>query len=85
MKKSRYTIEMISQILKEAEQDGSVRAVCRRHGIPEPTFYRWRQRFGDARERRLRELEYQNSELKKLVAELTLDNRILREGGERDK
>ena len=85
MKKPRYTAEMISQILKEAEQEENVRSVCRRYGIPEPTFYRWRQRYGDAQERRLRELEYENGELKKLVAELTLDNRVLREGKARDK
>jgi len=80
--KKRFTEEQIIGILKEAEALGSVRDVCRKHNISEQAFYRWRKKFGgmevsDAK--RLKSLERENSELKKVVAELTLDNRMLRE------
>jgi putative transposase len=78
----RFTEEQIIRILKDAEALGNVRDVCRKQNITEQTFYRWRKKFGgmevsDAR--RLRNLERENAELKKVVAELTLDNRMLRE------
>ena len=80
--KKRFSEEQIIRILKEAETLGSVRDVCRKHNISEQAFYRWRKKFGgmevsDAK--RLKSLERENSELKKVVAELTLDNRMLRE------
>ncbi len=61
---------------------GNIREVCREHNITEQTFYRWRRKYGgmDVSEaRKLRELERENSELKKMVAELSLDNRMLKE------
>jgi len=78
----RFTEEQIIRILKDAEAFGNVRDVCRKQNITEQTFYRWRKKFGgmevsDAK--RLRNLERENAELKKVVAELTLDNRMLRE------
>lgn len=78
----RFTEEQIIRILKDAEALGNVRDVCRKQNITEQTFYRWRKKFGgmevsDAK--RLRNLERENAELKKVVAELTLDNRMLRE------
>jgi len=68
--------------LKEAEQTGNIREVCRLHNLTEQTFYRWRNKFGgmevsDAK--KLRELERENTELKKMVAELSLDNRMLKD------
>ena len=82
MKKKRFSEEQIIRILKEGEALGNVREACRQHNVTEQTYYRWRQKFGgmevsDAK--RLRGLEKENSELKKLVAELTLDNRMLKD------
>jgi putative transposase len=82
MKKKRFSEEQIIRILKEGEALGNVREVCRQHNVTEQTYYRWRNKFGgmevsDAK--RLRGLEKENSELKKVVAELTLDNRMLKD------
>jgi len=79
--KKRFTEEQIVRILLEAETLGNVREACRRHNVTEQTFYRWRQKYGDMEVsdvRRLKGLERENAELKKLVAELTLDNRMLK-------
>jgi putative transposase len=80
--KKRFTEEQIVRILHEAEGGMSTRDVCRKHGIAEQTFYRWKTKYGgmdvsDAK--RLKALERENSELKKIVADLTLDNRMLRD------
>ena len=82
MKKKRFSEEQIIRILKEGEVLGNVREACRQHIVTEQTYYRWRQKFGgmevsDAK--RLKALEKENSELKKLVAELTLDKRMLKD------
>ena len=82
MKKKRFSEEQIIRILKEGEALGNVREVCRQHNVTEQTYYRWRNKFGgmevsDAK--RLRGLEKENSELKKVVAELALDNRMLKD------
>lgn len=82
MKKKRFSEEQIIRILKEAEGSGDVRQTCRKHNIVEQTFYRWRQKYAgmsvpDAR--RLKALEQENSRLKKVVAELTLDIAALKE------
>ena len=82
MKKKRFSEEQIIRILKEGEALGNVREACRQHNITEQTYYRWRNKFGgmevsDAK--RLKGLEKENSELKKVVAELTLDNRMLKD------
>jgi putative transposase len=80
--KKRFTEEQIIRILQEAEVVGNAREVCRQHNITEQTFYRWRSKFGgmdvsDAK--RLRALERENTALKRLVGELSLDNRMLRD------
>ena len=82
MKRKRFSEEQIIRILKEGEALSNVREACRQHNITEQTYYRWRNKFGgmdvsDAK--RLRGLEKENSELKKVVAELTPDNRMLKD------
>jgi len=80
--KKRFTEEQIIRVLQEAESVGNVREVCRTHNVTEQTFYRWRNKYGgmDVSEaRRLKGLERENSELKKIVADLTLDNRMLKD------
>jgi putative transposase len=82
MKKKRFSEEQIIRILKEGEALGNVREACRQHNITEQTYYRWRQKFGGMEVsdvKRLKALEKENSELKKLVAELTLDKRMLKD------
>jgi len=75
-------VKQIIGILKAAESVGNIRAVCREHNITEQTFYRWRNKYGGmdvAEARKLRELERENAELKKMVAEQALDIRMLKE------
>jgi putative transposase len=82
MKRARFSEEQIIGILKAAEAVGNIRAVCQEHNITEQTFYRWRRKFGGmevSEAKKLRDLERENSELEKMVAELWLDNRILKE------
>ena len=82
MKRKRFSEEQIIRILKEAESLGDVRQTCRKHNIVEQTFYRWRQKFEDMTvpdARRLKALEQENSRLKRVVAELTLDIAALKE------
>lgn len=76
MKKSRFTEEQIIGFLKEAEAGMKVAEICRREGFSDATFYKWRAQFGglEASEaQRLRVLERENAELKKLLAEAHLD------------
>lgn len=83
MKKSRFTAEQIVGILNDAaKKDTKVVEVCRRHGITEQTFYRWRRAYGGlqvSEAKRLRGLEDENRRLKKLVADLALDNAMLKD------
>ena len=86
MAKKRFTPEQIITMLREAEvllnQSNPVAEVCRKLGVSEQTYYRWRKEYGGMRvdqAKRLKELEQENARLKKLVADLSLDNAILKE------
>jgi putative transposase len=82
MKRARFTEEQIIGILKAAEAAGNIRSVCAEHNITEQTFYRWRRKYGGmeiSEAKKLRDLERENVELKKMVAELSLDNRMLKD------
>lgn len=82
MKKSRFSEGQIIGILKLAEAGAKVVDLCRQHGISDAAFYKWRGKFGGldvAEARRLRDLEEENQRLKRLVAELALDNQVLKE------
>jgi putative transposase len=82
MKRARFSEEQIIGLLKAAEVGEYIRAACREHNIMDQTFYRWRNKYGgmDVSEaKKLIELERENTELKKMVAELSLDNQILKE------
>ena len=81
MKKTRHTTERIIRILREAEvSERSNEEICRQHNISPQTYYRWKSKYGgmDLKEaQRLRQLERENSELKKMLAEEMLKNRVL--------
>jgi len=82
MKKSRFSEEQIIGILKEHQAGLSAKELCRKHGISDGTFYKWRSRYGgmevsDAR--RLKALEAENAKLKKMLAEQMLDVATLKE------
>ena len=86
MARKRFTPEQIITMLREAEvlinQSNPVAEVCRKLGVSEQTYYRWRKEYGGMRvdqAKRLKELEQENIRLKKLVADLSLDNAILKE------
>ena len=83
MKTSQHTAEQIIKILEQAEKgDQTIAAVCREHGIAENTFYRWRKAYGGMsvnEVQRLKELEKENTRLKRLLAERMLENDLLKE------
>ncbi len=80
MKGKRYTIEEKIRILRQADGGRKITDVCREHNVSEVTFHRWKKQFGqtDINEaKRLKELERENGELKKMLAEALLKNRVL--------
>ena len=82
MRTSRFTDEQIVAALKEHEAGASTKELCRRLGIATETLYNWKRKYGGmgvSEARRLRMLEEENSRLKRLVAELSLDNRALKD------
>ena len=82
MKKSRYTEQQITLVLNQVESGTSIEEVCRKIGISQQTFYRWKKRYGGllpSEVRRLKQLEDENTRLKQLVADLSLDKVMLQD------
>lgn len=82
MKKTKFTETQIVSILKQQEAGIPTKEICRQHGISEATFYNWKSRYGGMEAsdvKRLKDLEEENSRLKKMFADLSLDNQILKE------
>jgi putative transposase len=77
-----YTEEQVSFALRQADAGTTVEEICRKLGVSEPTFYRWKKKFaamGMAESRRLKQREEENAKLKRLVADLTLDKTMLQD------
>ena len=82
MKSSRYTPEQVAFAMLQAESGTAVSEICRKMGIAEQTFYRWKKKYGGmgvADVRKLRILEEENRKLKQLVADLSLDKQMLQD------
>jgi putative transposase len=82
MKRKRYSDEQIAFALRQAENGTLVEEVCRKLGVSEATFYRWKKQFagmGVVEIRRLKQLEEENAKLKRLVADLSLDKTMLQD------
>jgi len=78
----RYTEEQILAVLKEAEAGVKTAEICRKHGISDATFYKWKAKYAGMEIsdlRKMKVLEEENSKLKRIVADLSLDNRALKD------
>ena len=82
MKQSRFTETQIVAILAEADAGRSVKEICREHGISQGTYYNWKAKYGGMEAsdtKKMKELEKENLKLKKMFAELSLENAALKE------
>ena len=82
MRKSRFTETQIVKILKEVEGGRQVKEVCREYGISDQTYYNWKSKYGGMEAsdvRRLKELEEENNRLKHMYADISLENRALKD------
>lgn len=82
MRRSRFSVEQIVAVLKQVELGMVVADACRKMGISEQTFYRWKKQYGSLepdQARELKQLQDENARLKKLVADLSLDKAILQD------
>ena len=80
--KKRFTEQQIAFALRQAESGTRITEICRKMGVSEPTFYRWKKQFGGmgtAEIHRLKQLEEENRRLKQVVADLTLDKQMLQD------
>jgi putative transposase len=82
MKKSRFTEEQMVAILQEQDAGVTVEAICRKHGVNKQTFYRWKQHFAGMQPsdiKKMKHLEDENARLKRMVANLSLENDAMKE------
>ena len=82
MKKSRFTETQIVSILKEADAGRPVKEICRKHAISDATYYTWKSKYGGmsaSNLKRMKEMEVEMSELKRMYADLALENRALKD------
>ena len=82
MKKSRFTETQIIAILKEADAGMKIEDICRKHGISNATYYNWKSKYGGMEAsdiKRIKELEEENAKLKKLFADVSLENHAMKE------
>ena len=82
MKKSRFTETQIVSILKEADAGRPIKEVCRQHGISDATYYVWKSKYGGMEAsdlKRVKELEAENAKLKRLFAEMALENAAMKD------
>ncbi len=82
MGKSRFSEAQIIAILKEVEKGRTVKDVCREHSVSEATYYQWKSKYGGMEAsdiKRMRELEAENGKLKRMFADLALENHALKE------
>jgi putative transposase len=82
MKRTRFTESQIVTILKQQEGGISVKDICREHGISDATFYNWKAKYGgmdSSQLKRVKELEEENSKLKRMYAELSMINDALKQ------
>ncbi|RAP55352.1 transposase [Oleiagrimonas sp. MCCC 1A03011] len=82
MKKSRFTEHQIVTILKQADAGIPVKEICRQAGISTPTYYKWKSKYGGMEAsdlKRVKDLEAENARLKRMYAELALDNAAMKD------
>ena len=82
MKKSRFTETQIIGIIKEADAGMPFKEICRKHGISDATYYKWKSRYGGMNAsdlKRMKELERELSQLKRMYADVAMENRALRD------
>jgi putative transposase len=82
VKKKRFSVEQITGILKQAELGTPIAELCRQHGVSEQSFYRWKKVYGGmlpSEARELKQLRDENTKLKRLVADLSLDKVMLQD------